>query len=678
MALYGFLGKKGHTVNNFCLLPDKVDQFKKALKQKEIKVSDLLHLSTEERIGLLREYAGDNAENVNALFESKLVLKNRMIGIKNWASKVGEIGKYSPEGQAQINKAVSEYRAKQMERILNPKENETFLQSLADKAVGTEVTPEEAKQVFELSAKSSELLKEYNPQTENWSSEKAASDYGASKVVYKKYVDNLKEGDLPIKGMLKEYGAEIKNLWEENPAKTVGKVIGDSISTLSNTMINAVASWDNSFLGRQGGITFTKSPKLWWDMAKKSMVDIYQTFKGENPEDILMAQVYSDPDFINGNYKKAGITFGIEEEVPTKIMEKIPVAGKIFKASDVAFTDSAIRARMGLFKIMKQITENSKAGLTDAALRDIGTQVNAITARGKLGQIGTSKLVRALMWAPRMLKADWDILTGHTFGAGLETGFGRKQAAKTTFTVVVATAGLLAIAEAMGAEVEKDPRSSNFLSFKVGNTWFKVPFARGMPQIVTLFSRITMGLAGKPAFKSSTTGIVSKVNTGEYGSKTLFEIGIDFLANKTTPPVGAVIDVFKGKMFGGKEITPTNMALNALPISVQNFIGLKGQDGVAAVGAFLDLFGEGSTTISVNSNWNQTKSKEMTDFKAKVGQEKFNQANQEYNDEYNKRFKRLIESGLYKSMNDEEKQKAVTKLKNEIKTNTLKNYGFKK
>lgn len=66
------------------------------------------------------------------------------------------------------------------------------------------------------------------------------------------------------------------------------------------------------------------------------------------------------------------------------------------------------------------------------------------------------------------------------------------------------------------------------------------------------------------------------------------------------------------------------------------------------------------------------------DFKAKVGQEKFNQANQEYNDEYNKRFERLTESGLYKSMNDEEKQKAVIKLKNEIKSNTLKNYGFKK
>lgn len=660
-------------MNNFCLLPNKVNDFRKALKEKEITIPSLLNMTSEARTTLLREYAGDAAPQVNELFESKLVLKNRMIGIKNWASKMGEIGKYSEQGKADLAKKVSEYRAKQQERIFSPKENEAFLNDLANKEIGAEITQEEARQVFELSKKTEDLFKEYDSKTETWSSDKAAADYGASKVIYQKYVDNLKTGDIPLKGMVKEYTAEVKNLWKENKPKAVAKVLGDSVTNLSNTMINAVASWDNSFMGRQGAITLVKSPKIWFDMAKKSMVDVYQTFRGKNPQDILMAQVYSDPDFINGNYKKAKITFGIEEEVPTKIMEKIPVLGKIFKASDVAFTDSAIRARMGLFKMFKKVYEKTDLKMTDPILTDIGTMTNAITARGNVGQIGTSKPVRVLMWAPRMLKADWDILTGHTFGAGLETGFGRKQAAKTITGVVIATAAVLAVAKALGAKVETDPRSSDFLSMKIGDTRIKVPFARGMPQIVTLFARI----ATKQS-KSATTGVISKLNTGDFGSRTSFDVGVDFLVNKTTPPAGLVIDWFKGEMFGGKKLTPKNVGVSLLPISVQNFIQLKDQDGVAAVGAFLDLFGVSTNTYSVSTDWSQNPGVELKQFKEKVGEEKFKKANEEFNAQFAKRLKDLQASvPQFKNKSEEDKQKAVTKLKDEIKAKIFREYGFK-
>ena len=56
-----------------------------------------------------------------------MVLTNRIQGIKNWAAKVGEVGRYSPEKQAQIEKLTQEYRDKQFERTFSPKENEAFL-----------------------------------------------------------------------------------------------------------------------------------------------------------------------------------------------------------------------------------------------------------------------------------------------------------------------------------------------------------------------------------------------------------------------------------------------------------------------------------------------------------------------------------------------------------------------
>lgn len=657
---------------NFCLLPEKVNDFRQALKEKEIKIADLLNMTTEARIELLKTYAGDNAPQVNTLFEEKLILKNRMLGIKNWAAKMGEIGKYSKEGKAALDKSISEYRAAQQQRIFSPKENEAFLNSLANKQIGTGITQQEAGNIFELSKKAEELFKEFNQKTEKWSSEKAAADYGSAKVIYKKYIDSLKTPNT-VKEILVNYGEEIKTLWETDKIKTAAKIIGDSVKTLSNTVVEAVASWDNSFIGRQGGLTLIKNPTAWWKMAKGSLEDFYKTLKGQTPEDVVMANVYSDPDYINGNYKKAGINFGIEEEVPTKILEKVPVAGRIFKASDVAFTDSAIRARQSLFKMYTKVYKATNTPIDDALLRDIGTQVNAITARGRVDKIGTSQPVKMLMWAPRMLKADWDILTAHTFGLGLETTVGKKMAAKTIFSVVVITAAITAIAKSMGADVETDPRSSDFLRIKVGNTRFNMPLIRGMPQIVTLAARVLTQES-----KSSTTGLISKLNTGEFGSKSLWDVGIDFLVNKTTPPARVVIDWARGKNFSGQKPTVLNTLFGILPISVQNFVQLKDQKTIeAAIGSFLDLFGEGSVTYNNKTDWNVNPGAELQQFKEKVGQDKFKQANDEFNQVFDQKFKQLQDRIQYKVLSDDNKQKAITQLRSDIKSQVFKKYNFK-
>lgn len=139
---------------NICILPNKAEDFRKALKDKDLNLADLLNMSTEKRTKTLSDYVGeDQAKAVNTLFEEKLVLKNRMQGLKNWASKVGQIGKYSEEGKAELNKTISDYRAAQQERIFSPEEHQAFLNDLADKKVGTHITQEQASKVFELSKK---------------------------------------------------------------------------------------------------------------------------------------------------------------------------------------------------------------------------------------------------------------------------------------------------------------------------------------------------------------------------------------------------------------------------------------------------------------------------------------------------------------------------------------------
>lgn len=655
----------------FCLLPDKINEFKKALKEKEIKMADLLNMTSEERTALFEKYAGADAKKVNTFFEEKLVLKNRIQGLKNWASKVAEVGKYSEAGKEKLAQKISEYRAAQQERMFNPKENEAFLSDLVEEEIGSKISRGEAKKVFELSSKVDDLKKNFDG--EKWSSDKAKNDYGAAKVIYEKYVESLKNPDLTLKEVIQEYGQEIGEIWKTNKAKAITQVITDIISKLSDITVSFVASIDNSFVGRQGSITLTKSPKIWWNMFKNSFVDFAKTLKGENPMDILLADRFSRPNDINGLYEKAKLFPKTEEQFPTSLPEKIPVIGRAFKASEFAFKGSAMRARMDLFDMMANVYKAKGIELNDTLVKDMGNVVNTITARGKLGAIGSSKPVQLLMWAPKMLKADWDILTAHTFGAGLETKIARMEAAKTTFGVVVATAAVAAIAVALGADVETDPRSSEFLKIRIGNTTFNPPFARGIPQIVTLMARLIT-----QSSKDSRTGIITKLNSGEFSSKTMFDVGLDFLVNKTTPFTRASISVARGRDISGKKPTLGSIAFGLTPISVQNFIGLKDETTTqSVVGAFTDLIGIGSNTYQRESDWSQNTSKELVQFKEKVGEETFKQANDSYNQQFNDWQSLMKDNKQFQNLSDEDKQKAITKKKSEIKDNIFKQYGFK-
>jgi hypothetical protein len=333
------------------------------------------------------------------------------------------------------------------------------------------------------------------------------------------------------------------------------------------------------------------------------MNDFYAGLKGNADvrQDALLATVYSHPDYINGKFEKSKLSFGLEEEIPIAVLERTPVLGRIFKASDISFVDSAIRARLGLWDIMKKVDRGKGIELDEAGLRDRGKIINSITARGRYEgktAAGTEKFFSTFMWAPKMLKADWDILTAHSAGFGLETKGARVEALKTVVNVVIATAAISAIAEAMGAEVEKDPRSTNFLKIKKGNTKINTPFARGMPQLVTLFSRLLTGET------KNSSGVITKLNSGKYGSDTLFDVGVDFLVNKTTPPVSAAISWLRGKEPSGKKPTIGSTAENFLPISVQNFTGLRNDSsGMAVFGAFVDFFGVGSNTYQVKKDF---------------------------------------------------------------------------
>src|SRR3990167_10496532 len=100
---------------NFCLPKELVDEFKKNFTSGKFKPEKLVEMTSEQRHAAFQEIVGEtSAKQINALFESKLLLKNQQAGIISWAQKV--VGQ-RPEALRDIVSKVN-----RMDKLLNPKE----------------------------------------------------------------------------------------------------------------------------------------------------------------------------------------------------------------------------------------------------------------------------------------------------------------------------------------------------------------------------------------------------------------------------------------------------------------------------------------------------------------------------------------------------------------------------
>lgn len=106
---------------------------------------------------------------------------------------------------------------------------------------------------------------------------------------------------------------------------------------------------------------------------------------------------------------------------------------------------------------------------------------------------------------------------------------------------------LMAVAKAGGADVEDDPRSSDFGKIKSGNTRWDIwggaqPYVRVISQIAT----------GKR--KSTRSGKIYELNGDDIFGETRAGVGADFFRNKLAPVPGAFIDILSGRTGIGDRI----------------------------------------------------------------------------------------------------------------------------
>lgn len=634
-------------MTGFCLIPSEVNKFRAKLSDGSIDPAKLSRMTSEERHKFFADITGEaNAKGVNSLFESKLLLKNQQKGMVTWAKHVMGV---TPEVRRDMLS-----RIERLDKVLNPAEEKNFLKDLASTKLGIDVSAKEAKQIADLSNQVTKTRELQKPDG-TFSTEEQRLAYGHSKVALGNYVNDLKHEaeKTGLRGAI------------SHPAKTASYTAGLAKSLK--------ASLDNSAIFRQGWKTLFTNPLIWQKNARQTFIDATKELSGKSVMDEVHADILSRPNY--DLYKKMKLaTATVEEAYPTSLPAKIPVLGRLYKASESAYTGFVYRQRADIADKMIEIAKKNDINLKDPKeLESIGKLVNSLTGRGHLGGLEpAAKTVNNVFFSPRALKSNIDTLTAHQFQKGV-TPFVRKQAAESTAKVIIGTAAVLGIANALKpGSVDLDPRSSDFGKIKIGNTRFDV--SGGMSSIATLAARLIT-----QSSKSSTTGIVKKLNSGEFGSQTGADVFVSFFENKLSP-VGAVIkDLIKQQDFNGNKPTVKGELSNlVVPLPITSNLEAHGDKNGAnqLLVGIADGLGIAANTYGQSKNdWAKNTGKELNQFKSKVTPMQFKKANDEYNQKYDEWLKKNKQS--IQDQPEDTQQKFVTDAKDQIKKDIFKAYNFK-
>lgn len=651
----------------FCLSKVAVDEFKRRLLSGEITPEKLNDMSSKERREYFKGFLGDFAAGkVNALYESKLLLKNQQQGIITWANT---IMKSQPKAYKDIISQVEK-----MTEVLNPKSEDLYYADLARQKLGFGLSMEEAAHLHSLSTKATELKTQVSQfQSRQGYSDKTATtdeiakrmEYGHAVREFNQYYEQLKTNDshIPLKDYFKP-----DNAW---------KVIS-SIPGLAKSM---KASLDDSIIGRQGLKVGFYSPDLWGKYAVQSFKDIADTFVGRDVLGNVLADALSRKNAVNGRYKEIKLDVNVREEAYPKsvadLLEQVPLAkiffkyfSKGFKASEVAFRAFQIRTRVDLADRLLEVADK-----TNGDIRGIGTFVNSLTGRGDIDYLvkgeGAKRFVNETFFSPRLVQSNIDLLTGHLFNRNMGKT-ARQEAAWATIRTIGGIAIALTIAKMINPDsVEEDARSSDFGKIKVGSTRFDV--SGGMSGLVTLAMRIA-----RWSEKSSMTGVVRPLGSGTFDNS-VADLFMNFAGNKLSPSAAVIKDALTQKDFQGRKPTFASSTANLLaPLPITTYLELKKNPDSANILAamLLEFVGIGTNTYSYSADWSESEGKQIVEFRETVGEARFKAANEKFNQEMNKWLEELKKKPEYKNLDGESQSKIILNKKLELKKKIFEENGF--
>lgn len=539
----------------FCLPKFYTSKFLEALKNGSVDPAKLAEMTSEQRHAYFEGLIGkENAAPVNALFESKLLLKNQQAGFISWAKKTA--------GLTETARRDIISRIQRMDTALDAKSEATFLKDLASQKLGADVTFKEAQTIVEMSRNIEQSKSKIKPNEPAGSANRL--EYGLQVALLKDYVGELKLKNDKI--VLRDFA---------DPVFAAKK--------LSGVLKSIQSSLDNSYFGIQAvkNLLDPKTSGIWINNFVKSWGDFKKELTGNDAMLAVKSDVYSRPNALNGKYDKMDVAIGLatEEAYPSSLPTHVPLLGRLFKASEAAYNGAALRMRADLADALIKSAETNGidilANKTEA--KALGEFVNSATGRGSLGKAeNLAENLNLFLYSAKFLKSNIDFLTAplkvaRDMAVGKEVTYAAKQAAFKTMRVVSVLAGIMTIANTLWpGSVETDPRSSHFGKIKIGDRWFDISGKAG--SLVTLASRVVPSWHnGKFGWwVKNSKGKYTEISTGKFGVPTAVDYLESFAEGRAAPLAGTLLTILKQKDFEGNKPSVEGTIKNAaVPFSAQ-------------------------------------------------------------------------------------------------------------
>jgi len=623
----------------YCLIPALAEKFKKALKSGDINPRKLSEMTSKKRReffdGLLGETHG---KKVNALLETKLLLKNKERGMITWAKQLSGIkDETRVDLISKIERMIGTEENKKF--ILNPKNEEMFLQDLASTRLGVDVTIDEARKITKLSEKITKAKELHLKDVDN---ELNRIKYGRDIISMNEYVADLKPGMNAI----------------------------DQFTNVANVPRALMATLDVSAPGRQGFGMITR--KSFW----KNLKPMFKALFSENAYADIQADIITRPNY--DKMKKAGLRLsGLgdklterEEAFMTNLLDKIPG----IRGSERAYTSFLSKLRADAFDdfVRKAELAGEDVSKQGRVIKDLADVVNNFTGAGRLGKIDqASPLANAFFFSPRKIAASVQKLNPQKYLDPRISPTARKEAFKSLVGMLGVSSSILALSNMAGADNKSDPRSSDFGKVKIGETRFDV--SGGESGYLVLLARM---ISNKT--KSTTSDIVRTLGE-DYGASTRGDTLVKFFRNKLSPTASYVGDYLYGEDAIGKPFDAKKSAINrTIPLIIQTVVETQQEDPEMVTPSILaELFGVSASTYVNATDWNESKGVELLQFKEEVGQKDFDKANEKYNKEVKVKINKLLDTDEYQELSDDDKKTITRKIKSDIKSDIFKANKFK-
>lgn len=387
--------------------------------------------------------------------------------------------------------------------------------------------------------------------------------------------------DSELKLLQKVYGPELveavrskRSTWEK---------VKEGIAEALNVPRALMASMDMSAPLRQGRVLISAHPKK----GAQSFKEMVKYFGNENTFKLAMEDIMRRP--TAPLMKQSGLSLtdvtadavGLtnkEEGFMTNLAAKIPVAGRLVKASERAYVGFLNKMRADVFDDLagEYIAGGIKPSDRPEVFQSLAKFINTATGRGDLGKFSTAApLLNGVFFSPRFMASRIQMLNPAWYLK--QSPEVRKEAAKTFVKFVGSGVALLSLAKLGGAEVEMDPRSTDFGKIKIGNTRYDT--WGGFQQWTRFIAQLATG-----EVKSSTTGKLRQLSKKEFPYQSRLDHSFNFFVGKFAPIPALIADLARGQNMVGEPLDWKEETYEkVIPLYVLDVAEAVSQTGLGAI-----------------------------------------------------------------------------------------------